>query len=72
MSGRVKGLVVTFEKDLREEDAESIQNAIGLLHGVLTVDPVPSTGIDDYINRSRIKNELGRRLFDVLKEEDKS
>jgi hypothetical protein len=40
MTDRHSGYVVTLEKDIREDDAESIINAIRMIKGVSSVAPV--------------------------------
>jgi hypothetical protein len=47
MTSRVSGFVVTLEKDLREDDAQEIANAISLLRGVTLVSPVESDPLAD-------------------------
>lgn len=66
MSDRVKGFVVTLAKDIKDEDATRIADAIRCLHGVLTVrDSIASP--DDHMNRDRIRDELSKKLWDVLR-----
>jgi hypothetical protein len=66
MTERVKGLLVVFESDIREDDAQHIINAISLLRGVAAVKTEISDATD-LINRERIKLELRMKLFEVLK-----
>jgi hypothetical protein len=70
MTDRLKGLVVTLEHDIREDDAESIMQAIRHLRGVEAVEP-RKVDIDDQMNRTRIKHEIRRKLFSVLDEDTK-
>lgn len=70
MTDRLKGLVVTLERDIREDDAEAIMQAIRQLRGVEAVEP-RKADIDDQMNRSRIKGEIGRKLFAALDEDTK-
>jgi hypothetical protein len=62
---RLKGLTVTFETDLRTDDAEDIITAVKQLRGVLDVQPVETVS-GDYMAREVIRNELREKLFDVL------
>lgn len=67
MTDRLKGVVVTFEEDIRDDDAQEIINAILMIKGVKTV----ATSIanhDDHMNRSRIRLEYRQKLFDALKD----
>lgn len=66
MTTRLKGLVVTFERDIREDDAEGIIEAIRHIRGVLAVANVP-TNVDDYIIEARVRNDIERRIFDALR-----
>lgn len=65
MTDRLKGLVVTLDQDYRDDDAEAIINAIRQIKGVLSVSTSIATG-EDHFNRTRIKYELGEKLWAVL------
>lgn len=68
MSDHYNYLTVALQKDLRDDDAEWIINAIKMIKGVLNVKPnVVSPG--DWSIGSRIKNDLRNRLYDVLKDD---
>lgn len=67
MTTRLKGLVVTFDKDYREDDAQKIIDAIQMLKGVLKVEPVEKN-INDYMIREQVKMEMTTKIFNVLKE----
>ena len=71
MTDRAKGLIVSLENDIRDDDVETIVNAINMIKGVdgVTLNIVDS---DDWLNRKRIKNEFSQKLYaalnDVLKD----
>lgn len=65
MSDRIKGLTVVFEKDYREDDIERLLQAICLFRGVLLVQVI-KTDPADFIERSRVRNELTEKLWKVL------
>jgi hypothetical protein len=65
MTDRYKGLIVTLDTDLRDDDAEPIIAAIRQLRGVIDVRPVVANP-DDHINRQRVAYELRARLFRAL------
>lgn len=65
MSTRLKGVLVTFEEDVREDDAAATLAAIRQIRGVLSVDPVPAD-IDDHMARVRVRHEMGRKLLDIV------
>ena len=65
MTDRLKGCVVMFEEDIREDDAAAVLSAIKMLKGVGDVAPT-FADYDDWMNRSRIRLELARKLMEVL------
>jgi len=68
MTDRIKGFVVTLDKDYRTDDVEEIRKALLMVKGVLSVD-ASVTELSDHMNRSRIRLELTDKLFAVLKEQ---
>jgi hypothetical protein len=68
MTGRHKGYVVILDRDIREDDAERIVQAIQMVKGVLDVKPIVADH-DDLVNRSRIRHELLMKVIGLLKEE---
>lgn len=71
MTERIKGVLVTFEKDIRGDDAEAQINAIRQIRGVLSVDPVPAS-MDDYMAEQRVKFALWDKMREVFFPEWKS
>jgi len=65
MTDRVKGFVVTLEKDIRIDDVEVIKQAIEMIKGVCNVD-CSIASIDDSINRARVRQELSAKLWKAL------
>lgn len=65
MTDRVKALTVVLATDIRTDDVEGVVNAILCLKHVIAVNPSLVTS-DDYVNRERIRNELGQKLVEVL------
>lgn len=57
MTDRIKGLTVVFDKDYRDDDVESIINAIKMIKGVQNVKQHIANS-DDWMNRERIRLEL--------------
>jgi len=68
VTDRIKGFVVTLDKDYRTDDVEEIRKALLMVKGVLSVD-ASVTELSDHMNRSRIRLELTDKLFAVLKEQ---
>lgn len=65
MTTRLKGVLVTFEDDIREDDAEHRLNAIRQIRGVLSVEPVPAD-VDDHMARERVRYELWSKVRDIF------
>lgn len=65
MTDRYNGLVVAFDHDIREDDAEAVINAIRMLKGVLTVTANVSD-INSHIEETRAKRDLPDKLYEVL------
>lgn len=65
MTDRYNALTVVLEKDIRNDDAEALLNAIRQLRGVLSV-----TGnvadLDSHMAQARARHELGEKLWRVL------
>jgi hypothetical protein len=65
MTDRLKGCTVTFEHEIRDDDAEPILEAIRQLRGVADVTPAIMTA-DDYFVIRRVRRELQDKLLAVL------
>lgn len=65
MTDRLRGVIVTFEHDIRVDDAEPLIDAIKMLKGVLSVKPVV-TDIQDHIAQERARHDLGQKLWKVI------
>lgn len=65
MTDRYNALTVVLEKDIREDDAEALLNAIRQLRGVLSVHGNVAD-FDDQIAQDRVRHELGEKLWRVL------
>ena len=70
MTDRYNALTVILEKDIREDDAEALLNAIRQLRGVLSVTGNVAN-LDNHIIEKRVKIELIKKLLDMLREEEK-
>lgn len=67
MSDRIKGFTVVLEKDTRDDDFESIMDAVMMIKGVAGVTPSLSDS-DDWMNRERVRRELAGKIWDALHE----
>lgn len=66
MTDRHRGYVVVLHKDIREDDAEATLNALRMVKGVLSVDPVTKDP-GSYITETRVRSEMREHLFDLIK-----
>ena len=66
MTIRVKGCTVTFNRDIREDDAESLVDAIWMLKWVANVELVESSSVD-WFARNRIRHESEARLHEAIR-----
>lgn len=67
MTDKHAGYLVILDKDLREDDAQKILDAILMVKGVQEVTPVVSDPITAIAN-CRAKRELANKLVDVMTE----
>lgn len=67
MTTRHAGYVVTLEKDIREDDAQCIFDAIHMIRGVLSVKPVEG-GIEQHIADERAQRAIRERLWKALED----
>ncbi len=65
MTDRLKGCFVAFDRDIREDDAEGILNAIRHLRGVAAVEKHVSD-LGDWNARERVRHELWDQIRDVF------
>ncbi len=68
MTDRLNGVLVIFDRDIREDDAEAVINAIRCLKYVLRVKPNVSN-ITDTIALTRARAELQAKLWKALEDE---
>lgn len=61
MTERIKGLVVTLDQDYREDDVESIVQAICMVKGVAHV-ALEVANLEDHFARMRVRRELANEL----------
>lgn len=71
MTERLNGVWVAFERDIREDDAQAIIDAIGCIRGVLKVE-ANVTNANNWIAQTRVRQELGEKLWEILYPKDKT
>jgi hypothetical protein len=65
MTDRLKGCYVSFDQDIREDDAKGILEAIGMIKGVIGVTAF-TVDHNDWMARARVKAELIAKIVEVL------
>lgn len=65
MTERYNALVVSLDRDIRQDDAEHIINAIAMLKGVNGVTP-NSVDPDTFSNQLRITKTVTDSLYEVI------
>ncbi len=67
MSDRVKGFIITLEKDVRLDDVELLMQTIRYMRGVANVEP-SLVDSSDWINQKRVKTELREKMYKFIEE----
>jgi hypothetical protein len=65
MTDRLKGVLVTFDQDIREDDAAQIIAAIRMIKRVADVKPLVCN-VEDEMARIRVDLEWRKKLSDLL------
>jgi len=65
MTNRFNSLTVVLDKDIRDDDAEYILNAMEMIKGVLSVKPKVSN-IEDHVAYERAVRDLRQKIDEVL------
>jgi hypothetical protein len=65
VTDRLKGCVVVFSQDFREDDVDSVLSAIRHIRGVAEVTSLIAN-TDDYLARARVRYELRDALWETF------
>ena len=65
MTDRINRIAVVLDREYRDDDVQSIVEAIKMIKGVLTVGTHVADHTD-YMAIERAKADLGSKLFDVI------
>ena len=65
MSDRFHSLTVVLEKDMRDDDAKSLIQAIKQLRGVINVTGNVAN-IESHMAEERARHELSKQILDIL------
>jgi hypothetical protein len=71
MTDRLKGVLVTFDREIRDDDAEPLLAAIAMIKGVRRVKPYVC-GMEDYMTYERGYQDAQRKMLDHLRQEPKN
>ena len=64
MANKVSSFIVTLQADMNAEDAQGFAKAIGLLRGVVSVEPVHPDFFNDQATIARVR----QKVYDALAE----
>lgn len=67
MTTRHSGYIVALKEDIRDDDSQSIADALRLIKGVTSVTPIESSP-HDAVLRMRLNNEMRERLYAIIEE----
>lgn len=65
MTDRHAGYIITLKEDIREEESQAVISALGLMRGVISVEPVASD-LALHIAQRRARTDLGQRILDLI------
>ncbi len=68
MTDRISALTIVLEKDIRDDDAKPLIEAIKMMRGVLSVEPHVKDAIGEVVARRRFNREAEDRLYALLAE----
>lgn len=66
VTDRYEGFIVALDKDIREDDAEQVINAIKMVRGVLAVEPLVAGVAEGFVVRARADNEWRSALVELV------
>jgi hypothetical protein len=66
VTDRISGYIVTLDHDIREDDAKKITKALGMIKGVLSVEPVTADPFAESMYRTRMHTRLVNEVLDVI------
>jgi len=66
MTDRIKGLIVVLEQDWRDDDVQSLVDAIAQFRRIASVHRQLALGIDDQMIRSRVVESIREAILAML------
>ena len=67
MTDRIKGFIVTLDKDIREDDIDEIVTALKMVKRVADVTPMKSEFVDQQA-RARVRVEIRDKFYEFMTE----
>ncbi len=68
MTDRYKGFLITLDREIRDDDAEHIINALKMVKGVHSVKPYINR-MEDCMMYEKAKSDIGQKLHKWIAEE---
>jgi hypothetical protein len=65
VSTSVKGYVITLENDVKNERADYVLNALRMVKGVASVEPIQANP-SDFVIEQRLRLELLKKITEVI------
>lgn len=69
MTDRYHALLVTLDKEIRDDDLENWINAIRMMRRVVSVEPACKDDFKFHSAKDQIRSEWRRKLFEVLQDD---
>lgn len=66
MTASLNAVTVFFEENIREDDAESLVNALRWMKGVASVEPHVASAVDEHAGAMRERRRVGEAIFDIV------
>ena len=68
MTDKYKGFLVTLDKEIHDDDAKHIINALKMIRGVHSVKPYVK-GMQDYMEYEKAKSDVGQKILEFVRKE---
>jgi len=65
MTDRLNALIVVLDKDIRDDDAQPLMDAIKMMKGVISVSGSVADS-ESVVAESRVRSQLSKKLWEVL------
>lgn len=65
MSDQIKGFWVALDRDMKDEDAAGLREALLRMRGVAAVE-MKITDPNDWFARQRVRQDIAKKIVDIL------